>query len=94
MRDKRDRVKPLPACFPFDAITIVDCAASNYRIESTIVMAFRQCFFRYTRSDPLLKLFFLKKKSRNAKKIERDPLVLPGIVRYAVKRKNLFGSVR
>ena len=46
------------------------------------------------KGDPLVKFFF-SKKTHNAEKSERgDPLVSPGMVCYAVKQKNLFGSVR
>ena len=39
--------------------------------------------------------FFSKKKSRSAEKNEKgDPLVSPGMVCYAEKQENLFGSVR
>ena len=39
--------------------------------------------------------FFFGKKSQCRKKTERrDPLVSPGMVCYAGKQENLFGSVR
>ena len=45
------------------------------------------------KGDSLEKIFAERKNRTLPKKLKRDPLVSPGIVCYAEKKKNFFGSV-